>query len=97
MLPEVQVVFSEDAQDYLIDHGRSLSRRQRLAIAKMIKELEKDPDVGDPPLFPEYTPCDAWIERHLGSRVHAVFYYDIEKYQDRITIRVRAVRIGMKM
>ena len=91
------VVFSEEAQDYLIDKGAALTRRQRQVIARLVEQLSADPLLGDPPAFPEWTPCDYWVERHLGGRIHVAFYYDVERRLGRTTVRIRAVRIGMKM
>ncbi len=91
------VVFSEEAENYLIDKGVALSKRQRQVIADLVEQLSADPLLGDPPPFPEWTPCDYWVERHLGGRIHAAFYYDVERSPGRTTVRIRAIRIGMKM
>jgi len=80
-----------------IDRGRDLAERQRKVIAALISELSENPLLGDPPLFPEYTPCDYFVEKHIGRRIHVTFYYDVERHLGKTTVRVRAVRIGMKM
>jgi plasmid stabilization system protein ParE len=89
--------FSEEAQDYLIDYGRRLSKKQRLAVQALIEELADNPHLGEKPENPKWILCDACVARHIGSRLYIVFYYDIENYLGKVTIRVRAVRFRMTM
>ncbi len=91
------VRFSEEAQDYLITYGAKLSKRQRQIVRSLTEELAENPALGEKPTNPEWTLCDYWIMRSLGSRLYIVFYYDVARYLGKVTVLIRAVRFRMTM
>lgn len=95
----VEIVFGEDVQDFLIDRGLKLTTTQRQVIASLIDALRADPEIGEhvEPAVAQWFPAKRWIEEHLGDGLHIAFYYNIEQNRGIITVRIVAVRFGIKM
>jgi hypothetical protein len=41
------ILFSDDAESYLIERGARLSKKQRLVIRQLTSDLEADPSIGE--------------------------------------------------
>lgn len=83
-----RIYIAPNVEDYLIDHGRNLSKKQRSKLKAIIDSIKSEPFEGKcgPPhpisLYTQY-----YVNRSLGENIYVLIGYDVNNYAHVIDVK----------